>query len=435
MSATISRFSFCVVLMASLAGCGGSSGGSGGCGSNCGGGGGKPTVVTYTFTGTTPTAVATKIGSGAYTQATLASGNLSISLPSGTTNYSVAWVCPPLVGAGLPAWQDFASENVIEATVQDGTLFSQSCQVPFPAFGTATVQVNASAIAGGETVALIAGDDSGYAGNPWSSSTLNLSGQFDAGTYDVFVVVEDAAANMLAVKTLRNQTIPGVLNGGNTVVFQASDLTAPQMLTINNVPPGFFVTGSSVDYETSPPGNALILNVSAGLLTQYTALSSGAMQSGDYYKFDASAGGVSALNSSVSDYVAVEIHSSTAAPETMNLPAPWPYAGPTAAALPTFTFSYAGFSGMTDIEQEATIDWSQGNTSEQIQMTATANYQNGATSMTIPDLSGLTGFLAPAPSGTKVGWSASISQGFALLASPTNGTLPSVMDDGWYTAP
>jgi hypothetical protein len=82
MPASILRLSICFVLLACLAGCGGSSGS------------GKPTTVTYTFTGPAPTAVATQIGSGAYTQATLASGQLTLSVPSGETNFSIAYLCP-----------------------------------------------------------------------------------------------------------------------------------------------------------------------------------------------------------------------------------------------------------------------------------------------------------------------------------------------------
>ena len=221
MSASVPRFSFCVFVMACLAGCGGSSGGG-----STGGGGGSSTTVTYTFTGATPTAVATKVGSGEYTQATLASGKLSISLPSGTANYSIAWVCPPPPMSSPPA----IDESVIEASVQDGTSFSLYCPDSNATTGTATVQVDASAIAGGELIAVQGGieDDTGGPFQLWQSGTVNLSGQMAAGTYDVFVYVEDVAGDLLAVKILPNQTIPGALNGGNTLVFEASDLTAPQ---------------------------------------------------------------------------------------------------------------------------------------------------------------------------------------------------------------
>jgi len=117
------------------------------------------------------------------------------------------------------------------------------------------------------------------------------------------------------------------------------------------------------------------------------------------------------------------------------------YAGPTAAALPTFNFAYSGFSGMSNIYQEASIGWTQGQLGQgslefnEIMITATANYQNGSTAMSIPDLSNLTGFLAPATSGTTVGWNAGVSQGGPLLTSPPSGTIQSVGNSGSYTEP
>jgi hypothetical protein len=177
-----------------------------------------------------------------------------------------------------------------------------------------------------------------------------------------------------------------------------------------------------------------MLNFGLGALTQYMALPSGAMESGDYYWFDAGACGSPFPN--VAECVGVMQDSTSGGPQTITLPAPWSYAGPSAAALPTFNFAYTGFSGMADVSQVAGIQWDQGTTStEHIQVTATANYQNGAASMTLPDLSGLTGFFASPPSGANVFWFANIEQGFALLSSPTNGTLSIVTGSGTYTEP
>ncbi|MGA3372584.1 MAG: hypothetical protein ABSC48_12565 [Terracidiphilus sp.] len=428
MSASIPRFSFCVVLIASLAGCG-SSNKSGTCVTDCGG---NSTVVTYTFTGGTPVALATKIGTGAFTQATLASGKLSISVPSGTTNYSVAWVCPPDTSSNPPQ----NDERVIQASVQDGTSFSWYCSDANVTKGTATVQVNASAISGGTWVDAwgSVGVNGAAIGLPWSNSTLNLSGEMITGTYDVFVTVSDANDNLLAVKILHDQTIPGALNGGNPVVFAASDAVSSQPLTVNNIPAGFSPSLALVNYETATYGDSLELNIGLNGLRQYTALPSAAMQSGDYYFFLVGAYGSTTPN--LNESVGAEMTSTSSGPQTITLPAPWSYAGPTPAALPTFNFSYTGFSGMANVEQGAGVQWDQGTTSTQsIQMSATASYQNGATSMTIPDLSGLTGFLAPAPSGTPISWSASVYQGWPLLSYSTNGTLSVVTDSGTYTEP
>jgi hypothetical protein len=431
----ISRLLFCVVVMASLAGCGGGSGSgpSGGCTTNCGGGGGNPTTVTYAFSGAMPTAVATRIGTGAFSQATLESGKLSISVPGGTTNYSVAWVCPADARYTPPA----TDEYVYQANTQDGTSFTWYCDDDGATVtsGAATVQVDASAISGGAWVYAGGGIGDNQAGlsQPWSSGTLNLSGQMLVGTYDVFVYVEDLNFNMLAVKILRNQTLPGTLNSGNAVVFAISDEVTSQSLAMNNVPSGFTVSQTLVDYLTPTFGDALPLDFGFGALTQYTALPSGAMQSGDYYWFDAGASG--STNPNVSEYVGVEVDSSSGGAQTISLPTPWSYAGPTAAALPTFSFDYTGFSGMTNVVQHVGLNWDQGNVSNTTQVWATANYQDGATSIAVPNLSGLTGFLAPAPSGTNIFWYAGAEQGFPLLSSPTNGTLSIVQDSGTYTEP
>ena len=90
---------------------------------------------------------------------------------------------------------------------------------------------------------------------------------------------------------------------------------------------------------------------------------------------------------------------------------------------------------MTNVVQHVGLNWDQGNVSNATQVWATANYQDGATSIAVPNLSGLTGFLAPAPSGTYIFWYAGAEQGFPLLSSPTNGTLSIVQDSGTYTEP
>ena len=426
MSATIPRFSFCIVLLASLAGCGGSSGGSTGCVSNCGGGGGNPTVVTYTFTGGTPVAVATKIGTGAYTQATLASGKLSVSVPSGTTNYSVAYLCPTIAWYSPPRNEEY----VVQASTLDGASFTENCVNPTaPQQGLATLQVNTAAIPG-------AGDLVISNGCEWQNSfpsTSSISCPMPIGTYDVFVVVFNMdGGNPLAAKILRSQTIPGALNGGNPVVFTASDETVTQTITYNNVSSGATEYLWSVDYFTAGGQEyQLAPAFYSPSMTSYPAMPAGAMQSGDYYTFDVQA------SSATGGPVGVNLATSSGGPQTITFPAtPWTYSGPSPAALPTFNFDYSGFSGMSSVMQEASITWSPGappvNT---IQITATENYQNGATSLTIPNLSGLTGFLAPAPSGTSVGWLAIIQQGSAFQTNPPNGTVQNVQNSGRYTEP
>jgi hypothetical protein len=425
---------------AALAGCGGSSSNNSGGGG--GTGGGSPTLVTYTFTGATPTVVATQIGAGAYTQASLQSNKLTLSVPSGTTNYSVAVLCPPITVDAPPVNQEY----VLQRSTLDGTSFTENCYVSTPPqTGLATLQVNAAAIPGASEVILWG--SGGYpfvsaTGGPPSSSPLNFSGQMVAGTYDVLVVVYDSTGLYpLAVRILRSQTIPGALNGGNPVVFAASDETVKQTITYNNVPAGSSPYDAPfVDFYTSGgQGITLEGGPSTTPATQYPALPAAAPQSGDYYTFDtwtsSGAGGGT---------LGAVVYASSGGPQTITFPStPWTYSGPTAAALPTFNFNYTGFSGMLSVMQIASIQWplgvsqtdSKGTSTNSTTVSATENYQNGDTTLSIPNLSGLTGFLAPAPSGTSVSWYAIVQQGWPSSTTPPNGTVKSVENIGEYTEP
>ncbi|HXR39112.1 MAG TPA: hypothetical protein VN776_08465 [Terracidiphilus sp.] len=418
MPASWLRFTLCIAVVTGLAGCGGSSNGGSG-----GGGGGNPTIVTYTFKGTMPTAVATQIGTGAFTQASLDSGTLTISVPNGTTDYAVAYACPPDTLLTNPS----ITEQVIFASTLDGVSFSPRCGATVAVSqGLATVQVNAAAIPGAAFVKV--GSLLGQI-QPWSGSTLSFSANLFTGTQDIPVSVMDASLNVLAARTLRGQTVPGALNGGNPVVFAASDETVPETATLNDIPTGFSVLAFSAFYQTD--GGALI-SLSVNQTPHYSAMPAGAFQSGDYYLFLASAFN----NKTLGDGVSVETTSASAGPQSFTFPAPWSYSGPTAAALPTFDFDYTGFSGMSNVSRSAFIWWVQGTASiNTISIAASANYQNGATTVAVPDLSSLTGFLAPAASGTTIGWRTEVHQGNPFLTTPPNGTLQFVSNAGTYTEP
>lgn len=424
----------CAVAIVGLAGCGGSSN-SNSSGGGANNGGGSPTTVTYTFTGAAPTAIATQIGTGAFTQATLQSGKLLLSIPSGTTNYSVAFLCSP-GNLDPPFFSN--QESVLLRSTQDGAAFTESCPITTPAqTASETLQVDASAIPGASYID-VWGQGLALA-QIWSGSALTLSGPMMAGTYDVFVVVTDSTAQYpLAVRVLRSQTIPGALNVGNPVIFGASDQTVKQTITFDNLPPGAppFVVPYVTFYTSG--GQSLLLEGGLGFPeTQYPAMPAGALQNGDYYTFLASSSGAAGGK------VAAELVTSTGGPQAITFPSPWAYSGPSAAALPTFNFNYTGFSGMQSVVQTATIQWilgatlldPEGTSFNGIAVSATENYQNGATSITIPNLAGLTGFLPLPPSGTSVDWIAEISQGAAFQTTPPNGVVQTVENDGQYAMP
>jgi hypothetical protein len=230
------------------------------------------------------------------------------------------------------------------------------------------------------------------------------------------------------------QTVPGALNGGAPVVFGTSDEVVPQTITYNNVPTGYTVSSPLVLYQTVG-GASMILDLN-GPSGQYLSIPSAASQTGDYYLFSAGAQSLSGNQSlGGGTSVGVEAFTSTGGPQTFTFPAPWSYGGPTAAALPTFNFTYSGFSGLSNVSQAAILTWNQESGSfNQISMAATTNYQNGSTSMTIPDLSSLTGFLTPPASGT-IYWTATLDQSDLVGTNPTSGTSQSVSNYGTYALP
>ena len=407
------------VFACALAGCGGSSGTGPSTGPTS-------TTVVYTFQGEAPSAVAVQIGAGSYTAATLASGQLSLSIPNGTTNYAIAYVCPQAAGLG----DLITAEFVIEASTADGNSFTTSCNEASGTTGSATGSVNTSAIAGVANV-LIRGSQ-GYGASVAASG--NFSVNLPTGSNDVALLAVDSSGNVRAVKILRAQTVPGALNSGQTISFQASDQPTMQTMNILNVPSGFSAPAASVDYVTSG-GTSFVLNGNA--TTQYPVIPAASVASGDFYSFQANASDTGTHSTSVG----VMQNSTGGGEATLSLPMPWSYTGPTPATLPTFNYSYSGFSGMPTVAQQAEIEWIPStNALYSLTVIATGNYQAGSKSIAIPDLSSVTGFLPSASSGADIYWVASVWGGTTpvfdyLSAPPASGSISFVEQSGTFTAP
>jgi len=71
------------------------------------------------------------------------------------------------------------------------------------------------------------------------------------------------------------------------------------------------------------------------------------------------------------------------------------------------------------------------------QVSATANYQGGSTTIAMPDLSGLAGFLTAPASGTQVVWAAAITRANVGAFQPltVNMSASTVETVGVYTVP
>lgn len=420
-----------------IAGCGGSSGG--GTGSGGSGGGGNPTTVTFAITGGTPTAVATSTGSGSFTAATLTSGKVTLNLPSGTTSFAVAFVCPALsLTITAPSQQTY--QYVFEASTLEGTSFSEPCPTT-PATGTTgtlTGTVNATAVPKASFLNVLAYGGGGS--GSYYSTALDTSFSLSApvGTDRVEVVAYNSAVNgfvesfsLVAAKNFESQTVPGTLNGGSTVVLGAADETTPEPITYSNVPSGYGSPTTLATYAFANYGGIFLADAAT---SEYPALTADVMESGGYYTYTASS---YATNNSGGEVYATTT-SASGGPMSFTFPPAWSYAGPVAAAWPSFDLSYPGFSGKTGNCDEVIMGWSTSSDAEYyVQATVTGNYLNGATTVAVPNLSGLTGFLAAPASGTDVVWAANISQGnyLCLRPLPSDGMLAGVSNAGVYTVP
>ncbi|HMG88297.1 MAG TPA: hypothetical protein VK574_21385 [Terracidiphilus sp.] len=390
-------------------------------------------MVTFKFSVGTPTAVAARIGSGAFTAQALNSGTLSLTIPNGTANFAVAYVCTLPLGPQAQVPEQF----VFEASTADGSSFTEPCPVAVPSSqtGTFTGSVDASGIPGATLVDIAASN-----GTSTAVAGAALNGAFSlvepAGADRVMVLAynnsqQGLLTSLVAAKNFTNQTVPGALNGGSTVVLGAADETTPQAITYNNAPPGYSAPTTVVGFIMGGAGG---FTVAAPATTQYPALPAAAVQGGDFYKFLATV----ISSSKQGEEVLVLANSSSGGPVTFTFPAPWSYRGPTPAALPNFNFAYTGFAGKPGVIESAAVGWVSGTgVSSFFEVDATANYQSGSTALAFPDLSGVAGFQPAPTSGSPAVWTAEIVQfsAGATLTMPSNATGNAVANSGTYTVP
>ena len=412
----------------SSGGSGGGTGGSGGGngGGNGGGSGDQPTTVTFSFLSGTPTQLAVKVGSGNYTAQTLTSNQLTISIPSGTTTYSIAYLCPP-----YPNSNSFVQESILFDSIEDGTTTSGACpgqvNATTPAMGDLTGTVNASAFPTAVNMQLAILSPSGYQQIPLEQPLGSFDVSGPTGSDRVLIGLYDSSLiNLVAIKNFNSQAVPGTLNA---VTFSSSDATTPQPITFANVPNGF-----STPYVVVS-GVHNVMNLAFGALSQYPQLPAGVLQEGDYYSFGASSTPNS--HSNIDYTIDTNQYPTSGGPVTLTFPAPWSTAGPTVGGLPTFNYDYTGYAGKSNVFSEGSIGWTASNGhQESVHVAATQNYLGSANTLAIPDLSAVGGFLAPPASGTSVFWDEEIYQStFAPTASPANGATTYVTAQGNYTVP
>jgi len=371
---------------------------------------------------------AAQTGAGAFSTVPLQGNKVTFSVPNGTTKFSLAYVCSPIVLPGLTTSNEF----IVQATTQDGTAFNADC-ANIPATSSVSGSVNSSLIAGASDVRIT--------GNVGFSTSVGTSGApfntpLPTGTNDVAVVAVDGSNNALAVRMMRSQTVPGALNGGGTIILSPSDATTNQTITVNSLPVAFAAATTFAEYRTA---NGTLVVLYNGPATQYRTVPAAIAQSGDFYFYDTAASDIATHKSFVGF---LQSTTSGGGSITATLPQAWSFAGPAPAVFPTFTFNYSGFTSLSNGAQEATIAWFTSlSTVSSITIVATTSFQNGATTIAIPNLTSISGFLPPATSGTSVSWVADIFGGsgpslsFLLNVQPSSGSVSFVQNQGSYTEP
>src|SRR5262249_45045055 len=395
-----------------------------------------PGTVAISFSDPKPVAFAQKIGTGNWTTTSLPSnGTLVLQLPSGTTQYGVAFVCTStrLVG-------QVKQEQIMEADSRDGSSYSLQLCLPDapspPPTGSLSGSFDATAIAGTSEVDISIDNFGTGAASVTPTGSFNITTAL-VGVTDLYAVAFNSSHTLLAMKIVRSQTVPGVANGGNTITLAASDVITTSMpIAIPGTPAGFNapVIIHFPSYVTPNGSYAIGMGPDPFRPTGYSVAPATQVQPGDYYLVHLIVGSASPANRSVSTTQYLR----TAAAVSLALPSPWAVTPPTPAPLPTFTFDYTGLADQPAVADNASISWSQGSASFGINVVATANHQNGVTALTMPDLTALPGFFSLAPPGTTISWGASTWGGTAQFYVGTTvipQTISRATGFGSYTQP
>jgi len=393
----------------------------------CGGGSGttmtppNTTTVQLKVVGGTPVAAAVQINGGTWTSLTLSGSTASFSVSSTTTPYAVAVFCP------LPS-SNTRVETIFEATAADTTTVTSGC--PTVTSVPLTVNYNVSAIPGAQEAEVSVGDTiSAY----WSgaNSAANISA-VSAGVQDIGVAAYGPSPNTAATGVQIQRGI-NVTGAPITVPpMSLTDQTGSAPIAVNSVPAGYANTINA--YYVTAGGASIPIN--GNNVPNYALVAAGDTIAGDYYLVQSQAtnGGNTSLVESLQSF------SSPQSP-TLTLPGVMNYLGPTPAAYPTFNPSYSGFTITGKTGLIAALDWQTGGVTDIVFVYATTAFIGTSNQVAIPNLSAVSGFLAPPVGGTTVAWSVgAFSQtqpyfAFDLPNAPDNETAQYAIASGTYSEP
>ncbi len=407
--------------------------------------------VTFSNQGPMPIAAAMQIGTGAWTSASVQNGQMSIPLPAGTQQFAFAYVCPAYtIGQASGGTQvQKETESIDEFTLQDGTAYTVSCSSGPNSTSSANaipLQADATAVAGATFIQAIGPLGGQIAQGNKASVVANLR----TGTNDIALLALDGSGNVLAIKILRNQTYPGTINGGNPIVFSASDATSTQTISMTNLPSGtgFGSNPSGLgNYITANGTQFPIYDTDANMLvpaSSYIVVPPSEAQAGDLYSI--SLRETLPSNSSIVPAQLPQVQSSitmtSAQPVTLEFPGILPgNDGPTtvATSLPSFQLSGSSYSSSWFTYYKSNVLWSVPSPNNSVSTTcstdtvASSSYQNGSTVLTTPDVSSIPGFFSRASAMPTEIWSASVSSSPYPQYSNTSQASANPVESTGYT--
>ncbi len=386
--------------LTSLTGCGGGSMNSGATG----------TTVTASFAGATrPSAAAYQVGTtGTFKALNLTGSSVSFTLPSGTTAYGFAYMCPTFV-----AVNSYSNETIIQATTADTTALSLAC----PSLsGNIRATFDVSAIPGATSTDLYEGSWSDEMSG--TSGTQSLSG-VPTGTFDVALVAV-GANGALGIQIQRGVNV----TGSTSIAFPpmtAADEIGAAPAKITNVPSGA-TAGFNTTYQTSG-GLSVTLPAPFNGVPQstYPTVPSSQSQPTDFYL-------VHAIANLPTQNIHSVVSSNTASAVTLALPAPSnSLTAPVAAAFPTFAANASGFTVQGPVVNSS---WTQYQTPAanytvyNVYTFVTNTWLGANTTFTVPDLSKLAGFTPVPPSGAREFWTLYSTAGTPLQFNSREQSVP-----------
>lgn len=402
-------------LSACLVACGGSSGGGNNMLTTT-----PPTPVTLTVSGATPMLAATQIAGGSWSALTMSGATATFNVPSSSAAYAVAVLCPART-SGVQI------EAVLEALASDTT--SPTLYCPPTTSVTMTVNFDLSAVPGAVDAAVAVGTDiSAYWPGPTSAANVQ---NVVTGTQDIGVAAYGPTPTT-APYGVQIQRGVDVTGAPITVpAMSTSDETGSATITVNGVPSGY--SNSVSAYYVTAGGATIPINGTS--VPNYALIAAGDTQSGDFYSVQSAA-----VDGTGTNIVEQAQSFASGANLTLTLPAPMSYSGPTPAQYPTFDATYSGFTGSGKTGWIAALDWPSTAPTVGILVYATSGFL-GSNSIAIPDLSSVSGFIAPPASGTQVAWSVVAFQqsalyfAFDVFATPSSETAQYAIEGGEYTEP